>query len=293
LLPRCLGWSIFALVLGFALGGSFFWGVYGPNVTATQADAAYEQHVSEAPPEKESAEEALAHYTWWLTTFTCILAFATIGLGAATVGLYLTGEKQIKLSQRASLRQFRQTNDSLSLTKKSAEAAEQTAKAVVAVELPTIVFVAINLIGQGHVVIDGGMPPKISELELGFKNSGRTVATLIDQCIEHVVLDNLPISPDYRHIYPFVPGTLVEPGKVSPVEIQRYFINLTDEDRNAIESGSKSLWVYGYVAFRDFLGLRHESKFCAKWRPSSGPSNNSPIGFVYSSDTPPEYTRNS
>ncbi len=75
---------------------------------------------------------------------------------------------------------------------------------------------------------------------------------------------------------------------LSTAEIQRYFIGLNDEDANAIESNSKSLWVYGYVAFSDLLGTRHESRFCARWRPASD-LGNSPMGFVYSSDTPPEY----
>ncbi len=70
---------------------------------------------------------------------------------------------------------------------------------------------------------------------------------------------NHPAHPQVKNAGGPRPGTLVESGRASPAEIQRYFIRLNDEDANAIESNSKSLWVYGYVAFRDLLGTRHES----------------------------------
>jgi hypothetical protein len=49
--------------------------------------------------EREKPEEALARYTWWLTAFTCVLAFATIGLGAATLWLCLASERQFRLAR--------------------------------------------------------------------------------------------------------------------------------------------------------------------------------------------------
>jgi hypothetical protein len=82
-------WPLFAAIMGFVLGGSVFWGLYGPNTTIEQADAAYEQKAAqpEAKSKKEETDEALAKYTLWLTGFTGVLAFATIGLGVATMGL--------------------------------------------------------------------------------------------------------------------------------------------------------------------------------------------------------------
>jgi hypothetical protein len=89
--------------MGFAIGGSAFWGLYGPNTTVEQANANYEQRAAshEAATEKEKADEALARYTFWLTFFTGVLAFATVGLGVATIGLYLAGEKQIAVGRQS------------------------------------------------------------------------------------------------------------------------------------------------------------------------------------------------
>src|SRR4051812_6804929 len=102
-MPFRLVWPLLAAILGFALGGSAFWGLYGPNTTIQQIAHAEEPHGSEqkASEEREKPDESLARYTWWLTAFTGMLMFATMGLGVATIGLYLTGEKQVGLSRIA------------------------------------------------------------------------------------------------------------------------------------------------------------------------------------------------
>jgi hypothetical protein len=93
---KWLFWPLFASIMGFAVGGSVFWGLYGPNVTIKQGHTVTVEHPAkhDATEEKEKADEALARYTFWLTVFTGVLAFATVGLGIATVGLYLTGESK-------------------------------------------------------------------------------------------------------------------------------------------------------------------------------------------------------
>lgn len=177
-------------------------------------------------------------------------------------------------------------------TRKAANAAEKAANAAVSVELPIISVTGLRLADVQGVTLNGGVPHHINRFSMGFKNSGRTVATLIEQCIEDIVTSALPDVPIYEHLFPFSPGTLVEAGKPSTASIQNYFIELTDEQRKAIEKIEMSLWVYGYIAFRDFNGDRHEHRFCARWVPfKAGVAADTPTGFVYSSDTPTEYTR--
>jgi hypothetical protein len=178
--------------------------------------------------------------------------------------------------------------------KQSADAAKRSADVAVAVELPIILFTTIKLVKiESDEPVSSGVPPSTTFLNMSYKNSGRTAATLIDQCVEHVVIDRLPDVPIYEHIFPFAPGTLIEPGRATPASIQNYFIKLTEDNIANMEDGSKSLWVYGYIAFRDFLGDRHEAKFCARWVPFVRGVGPGPTGFVYSRDTPLEYNRNS
>lgn len=146
---------------------------------------------------------------------TIAIAWFTFSLRQATDRLWDAGERQLKLLADSSASQSRDMQASIAVAKQSAEAAQTSADAAIAVELPIIVFTSIDLCAPGGLVITEGVPPEISRLVLGFKNSGRTVATLIDQCVEHVVLDRLPELAVYKRIYPFSPGTLVEPATLS------------------------------------------------------------------------------
>ncbi|RXH15230.1 hypothetical protein [Bradyrhizobium guangzhouense] len=112
---RLFIWPLFAALMGFALGGSVFWAAYGPNTTIQQAAEAAEHHSvqGEAKTNKVETDEALAYYTLWLMVFTGILAFATIGMGAATIGLYLTGEKQIRHNVASAAAQSRDMERSM------------------------------------------------------------------------------------------------------------------------------------------------------------------------------------
>jgi hypothetical protein len=101
--------------MGFALGGSVFWGLYGPNTTIEHDHVASGEQAGKptTAQEKEKSDAALARYTFWLTLFTGVLAVATIGLGVATAGLYLTGEKQIRVTRQSNARQIRQMRASI------------------------------------------------------------------------------------------------------------------------------------------------------------------------------------
>jgi hypothetical protein len=82
-------WPLYTGLMGFALGGSFFFGMYGRNVAESDRAAQYEHSAKEtSKSKKEESDEALAYYTLWLMSFTGVLAFATIGLGIATLFLY-------------------------------------------------------------------------------------------------------------------------------------------------------------------------------------------------------------
>src|SRR5258705_2531126 len=108
-------WPLYAGVMGFALGESFFFGLYGRNVTESSIAAQHEQQPPSetAKSKKDETDEALAYYTLWLMAFTGVLAFATVGLGIATMFLYVTGEKQFKFAIRSSVRQSRQMQASV------------------------------------------------------------------------------------------------------------------------------------------------------------------------------------
>jgi hypothetical protein len=121
-------WPLYAGLMGFALGASLFFGLYGRNVTESSTAAHQKQESANetTKSKKDETDEAIAFYTLWLMAFTGILAFATIGLGGATILLYATGEKQFKFAVRSAIRQAKDTKLSIAVAQKSAEAAERS-----------------------------------------------------------------------------------------------------------------------------------------------------------------------
>jgi hypothetical protein len=177
-LQRWLFWPLFAAIMGFALGGSVFWGLYGPNTTIEQADAAYEQRTSqhEAKSKKEETDEALARYTFWLTGFTGVLALATIGLGSATLGLYLTGEKQVRFTQSNFAAQSRQTQASIEVSERAFVAGERA-------------WIRVDVRNNGSLVFDGNGNARINLL-FTLTNTGNSPATKV-RIHTHVFLGNV------------------------------------------------------------------------------------------------------
>ncbi|WP_449377640.1 hypothetical protein [Bradyrhizobium sp. UFLA05-112] len=108
---------MFALVMGFALGGSVFWGVYGPNTTEKQANPVYEQKFAEADLEKgavlggkrpdlireatpEGDEYWPAIYGYRLKVSDTLLVGFTFLLFLATVALWLATRALVKSADR-------------------------------------------------------------------------------------------------------------------------------------------------------------------------------------------------
>src|SRR5258708_4060813 len=98
-------------------------------------------------PEKEACYQAAAKSGrstdeckafWEKTTgepvamFTLVLAFSTVGLWIATIGLYRAGERQLGLAKETFERQFVQIEGQIDVAKISAQAADQSAKAAIA-----------------------------------------------------------------------------------------------------------------------------------------------------------------
>jgi hypothetical protein len=90
---KTIAFVLIAAVFGVFVGGAAVWGFQKYRIFHPY-NAAETRH-----PTKDETDEALAVYTLYLMLFTGLLAVATIGLGAATAGLYLTGEKQVALTK--------------------------------------------------------------------------------------------------------------------------------------------------------------------------------------------------
>jgi hypothetical protein len=275
------------IALGFLLATSL-WAVVSVAQTPPQ-----DQHIEKAEPRTDANgnQHKIAKSFWerasiiWERTWDDPVAFYTLILGIFTGLLFTVSATQIYFLIRAD-----------KTARITAEAANLNAKAAIGSELPLVV---VNQLGITELESATPIafrpdqsPPMVSRLVLDFKNNGRTAAEAIVQCVEWIVADKLPEIPDYRHFFPYSPSTFFPPnGQAPPVSLRNVNIKLTPGEIAAITERRASLWVYGFVAFRDIIvGERHEVRYCAKWRAYSEITG-MPAGFVHDHKTPAEYTK--
>jgi hypothetical protein len=233
-------WPLFAAIMGFALGGSFVFGLYGPQATAQQISKNAEHHAAEqdAKSKKENTDEALAYYTLWLMVFTGILAVATVGLGGATLGLYFTGEKQIAL-----------TGDAAAAAQKAADVSEL---ALISTQR-AFVFV--------KQLVDPGPTTGDAPILVQWENSGTTPAlNIIDRT--NIVSMTDPMPDDYPFVdkttkpHPNVASYLAPKAILHGPEIR---IPAQIIERCAL--GGYYLYIYGWINYDDIFDKRHRTEF--------------------------------
>jgi hypothetical protein len=179
----------------------------------------------QAAQEKEKTDEALARYTWWLTFFTGILAFATIGLGISTLGLYLAGERQLKLARNE----------------------------FVSTHRPKLIIRQLQL--------DKLLPDQIVKVQLSIINIGETEATLRFIAAEIALWNRRyweapGIDPIAK---PFGPKVIRNGQRISAVIVSRF--KITAEQIKAAQQGNLIICAVGEFTYIDAIGTERRTGF--------------------------------
>lgn len=242
--------------MGFALGASFFFGMYGRNVTESGITAHHEQKAANetTKSKKDEADEAIAFYTLWLMAFTGILAIATIGLGGATLLLYLTGEKQFRFAIRSSVRQLAATNKSIKISE----------RALTELEAPVIQLKVVN---PGLNLTDNE-----GRFAFAFENHGRSPAHILE-----FAEDIVAVAPG---IFPPPPDRKVKRGRGMPYGIisppggqsEEFGIPIVRSQLTGPRAGPnrteyRYLYFVGYVTYADIFGGIFTVGFCLLYDP--------------------------
>lgn len=217
---------------------------------------------------------------WFVAIFTGLLVYVTYRLVKSTNKLWEAGERQIAIAKQA------------------ADAATLSAKAAIGMELPIIrthgnvglIRIKDNLeqsdfpkIFRSGGVYSTGTPGKNNILVgIDFKNHGRTTAfpTKID--VGWIVEATIPPEPNYFVSAVFPPTAIIKEGDdvTSAPRIEK-IVELSESDQSALTDGTKILWVYASLHYRDFMNLPHEARFC--WRSRTGVlgrANNVPDAYT-------------
>jgi hypothetical protein len=192
-------------------------------------------------------------------------ALATVAIAAFTLTLWLSSEKMWKI------------------TKISADAAEMSAKAAIALELPIIRAHAQKL-GYGSSQNGTEQRHCISIDELLLSNLGRTKAFPIEIQIGCTIGNRLPKTPVYCFSKPFPVNTLWEPGHRERVTLREFDFDATPDIYERLRTRRIHLWFYCNLVYLDFMQTRHELSFCWKRNESIGTGT-----FV--EDASPAYNR--
>ena len=225
---------------------------------------------------------ALAAIAWnpiLLTLFNGLLVLFAYRLWRTSTGV----EDAVRAQSAEITRSIAVLKDAAEATRQTAEAALLQARASVGVELPRLELSDIRLLHADESIRQALKSPAAA---LAFTNHGRTTAFLTTRCIELRLADALPEEPEYRAIEPLeIAEAVVSGGSVAAGAEQRLG-ELGEAEVEAVRLGRRTLWVYGFVAFRDFLGIEHRKGFCLRWLP---PPAQAHIGGSFQPDGPAAY----
>ena len=76
---------------------------------------------------------------------------------------------------------------------------------------------------------------------------------------------------------------------VAPEGIAGTFHNLSPEEAQSVYCGERSLWLHGFVEYKDVFGRRHETRYCLKFYSRMGMRDRPRVGFF--PDGPSSYTK--
>ncbi|MGF6311502.1 hypothetical protein ABIB82_005571 [Bradyrhizobium sp. i1.8.4] len=226
MVPRWLVWPLVAAVMGFALGGSFVWGVrYSPP----QQRTADNHQSNELTAEKEkkngfwekAADDPVAYFTLWLVGFTGILALSTAGLWVSTRQLWVAA--------------------------KSSE-------------------VALRTLERPYVVIDPrtNRSGALADLEVHIVNHGRSLAFVGVAQGDFYIQDEpprqfIPLKEHEQGVHWVLPGH--GKGKVLQWPIR----GKTAEELERVKTGAAKLYFVAVISYRDAADNWYDTGICVTY----------------------------
>src|ERR1700733_2607837 len=224
--------------------------LHHPQNTDGKAEASTDRSDTAAPKYRWIPSDP----NWVIAIFTIVLAFAAI---FQIIAAFLQWNAMSKQNEVALI---------------AAEAARLSARAAVGVELPRV-FLSKCEFAESDKPSEAQL--QYPELEMAVSNYGRTPAFPIEVSIEIVCGAALPPEPRYSRTDPFPTGSVIRDQPYRLIPLAPHF---SAEDAIAVASEKKFIWVYGYVAYKDFLNDEHKCRFCQKLCKMPHPIDNGGVG---------------
>jgi hypothetical protein len=184
--------------------------------------------------------DSVGLYTLVLALFTALLA----GVSAFQGVLLLRAEKTARIA---------------------ANAADRSARAVIALQLP-IIRMHPDKLGHGDAQFAGGLKSEDCYVSgVVIANLGTTKAFPLEILYGFTIGNELPPEPSYRYTERFLTNTIFEPNKsITPRKSLRMAMPLKPGQWSDILKGNY-LWFYCALRYEDFMGEIHSHGFCWRW----------------------------
>jgi hypothetical protein len=214
-----------------------------------------------------------------LVLFNGLLVLFTYRLWRSTAGLRDAAREQSQDMKLA----IASVRDAAAAARQSAEAALLQARTAIGVELPRLELSDVRLRHADESVRQALASPSV---DLRFTNHGRTAAFITQKCVELRVVDALPAEPIYRAVERLEVVEPIDRGDGTDLSAPRRLGDLGEQQVTQLLAGRSTLWVYGFVSFRDFLSTAHRKGFCLRWLP---PARDAGIGGTFLQEGPERY----
>jgi hypothetical protein len=254
--------------------------IWGSTQIPTNPAAHGAERASQKEEPKVSADERVASYTGWLALLTGLLVAVTSG----QIGFLIRADKTARISADAAKTAADAARDAANSAKeqslhlrasvvsaqKAADAADLSAKAAIGVELPSLHIVSVTSDVDPAVVT---FPEYVRLLTpvVEYTNYGRTPA-FIDEIIVNALIDGaLPRTPIYRRHLPWSERIVIGHGEIKKTMNYAYVGSkaFSDDDIAGVTDGSRDVYVYGVISYRDFLDKSQSRGFLSIWVPDT------------------------
>ena len=214
----------------------------------------------------------MTHIIWsWLTAlwtwFTPdrVIAVATIIYAGVTMVMFFAIRSQARAAHRQA-----------DIAATAAEAAKRSADALINSERAWIVV--DKTLPPPDMLMPQPSPGPLMVMTFGFtfRNCGKTIARPRDGRIRFHTVETskgLPAIPDYgakSNVHEIPRGRIIAPNQTFGGGALLEERMLSHEQITAIKQHTLSLYIYGFIAYRDFVGDDQELRFCYVYRFATG-----------------------
>jgi hypothetical protein len=222
-------WIGYALLVGIAAGGSIVSAFITPPSTSSLncAENPNGANCQSAEQRHEANEAALGYYTKWLMIGTAVLAFATIALGIATVGLYVSGERQFGLARDEFISTHR----------------------------PKLVVRQFQIDPTSP-----GQPLRVTFSVINVGSTDATVRSIAGEVVIWNTLSNHYLEPGIDPVLRPIQNTILKSGTRSAFTAQSRFL-FQQSHIGAVQTASYQIRCLGEIAYADGLGVLRRTGF--------------------------------